>query len=205
MIDALVSGFDNALRTLSGLHLGRRPSPASFPENDMSAEERQHAAALMRVNHCGEVCAQALYRAQSAFSKSHRVSLALSESAREEEDHLNWTASRISELQGTRSALDPLWYLGAYTIGVLAAKSGDAGNLGFLRETERQVVKHLTGHLEDLPLGDERSRQVVRQMIEDEAAHAELAADLGGGDLPLPLRALMQASARVMTTVAYRF
>jgi ubiquinone biosynthesis monooxygenase Coq7 len=203
-MDALINGFDKALRTLSGLHSGRRPSPASFPEGCLDQQERHHAAALMRVNHSGEVCAQALYRAQSTFSKSHDVSLALGESAREEEDHLNWTASRLSELQGRRSALDPLWYLGAYAIGALAAKSGDAGNLGFLEETERQVVNHLVTHLERLPASDERSRQVVRQMIEDEAAHAELASDLGAADLPPALCFLMRLSAKVMTTVAYR-
>lgn len=203
-MDALIGSVDSVLRTLFGVHAGRRLSPARSPESELDQDARRHAAALMRVNHSGEVCAQALYRAQAAWAASEAVSSALSQSAREEEDHLRWTADRIVELQGRRSALDPVWYLGAYVIGVLAAKSGESGNLGFLKETERQVVRHLTGHLEKLPASDERSRQIVRQMIEDEASHAELAASLGGADLPSSLRLLMQLSAKVMTAASYR-
>lgn len=203
-MDALILGFDRALRTIAGLHRAKRPSPATSPDCIASDEDRRHAAALMRVNHSGEICAQALYQAQAAFSDATDTRQALLHSAYEEVDHLSWTADRLSELGGRRSLLDPLWYAGAFGIGIVAAKSGNAVNLGFLKETERQVVQHLNRHLDALPLSDERSREVLRQMCADEASHADLAGQLGGADLPPPIGVLMRLSSRVMTTVAYR-
>lgn len=202
-MDRMIVGFDRALRTLFGVFQATRPTPA-ISVDQVNGPDRAHAAALMRVNHSGEVCAQALYQAQAAFSVSPDVSESLGQSAEEEVDHLRWTADRIAELGGRRSLLDPVWYAGAFAIGILAAKSGDSGNLGFLKETERQVVQHLIGHLESLPDVDERSREILRQMTVDEASHANLAEQMGGGDLPAPVITLMRLSAKVMTTVAYR-
>ena len=192
------------LRTVTGAHSAQRPSPAVSPDQVSVGGDRRHAAALMRVNHSGEICAQALYQAQSMFSESAKTREALQHSAKEERDHLRWTADRVAELGGRRSVFDPLWYMGAFSIGAIAAKLGDAENLGFLKETERQVVQHLARHLEVLPSSDGRSREVLRQMCADEAAHAELAGDLGGVDLPPPIVGLMRISAKVMTTIAYR-
>lgn len=203
-MDALILGFDSALRTLSGAVRPARPSPAASADGVSGAADRRHSAALMRVNHSGEVCAQALYQAQAALSSNDKTRRALLRSAEEESDHLGWTADRIAELGGRRSALDPLWYLGAFGVGVIASAVGEAGNLGFLQETERQVVQHLTRHLDLLPMSDERSREVLRQMCEDEASHAELAGELGAADLPPPVVALMRVSAKIMTSVAYR-
>lgn len=203
-MDALILGFDRALRTIAGLHRAKRPSPATSLDCIASDEDRRHAAALMRVNHSGEICAQALYQAQAAFSDATDTRQALLHSADEEVDHLSWTADRLSELGGRRSLLDPLWYAGAFGIGIVAAKSGNAVNLGFLKETERQVVQHLNRHLDALPLSDERSREVLRQMCADEASHADLAGQLGGADLPSPIGVLMRLSSGIMTTVAYR-
>lgn len=203
-MDALILGFDRALRTISGLYRAGRPSPAVSPDGIGSDADRRHAAALMRVNHSGEICAQALYQAQAAFSRAADTRQTLLHSSDEELDHLRWTADRLLELGGRRSLLDPLWYAGAFGIGIVAARAGNAVNLGFLKETERQVVQHLNRHLDALPLSDERSREVVRQMCADEASHAELAGQLGGADLPPPIRFLMRLSAKVLTTVAYR-
>lgn len=203
-MDALIVGFDQALRTISGLYRAGRPSPALSPECIESDADRRHAAALMRVNHSGEVCAQALYQAQAAFSRATDARQALLHSSDEELDHLRWTADRLVELGGRRSLLDPLWYAGAFGIGIVAARAGNAVNLGFLKETERQVVQHLNRHLDALPSSDERSREVLRQMCADEASHAELAGQLGGADLPPPIKLLMRLSAKLMTTVAYR-
>lgn len=203
-MDALIVGFDRALRTLSGVFPVGRPSPAKSPEGVQSESDRRLAVALMRVNHSGEVCAQALYQAQAAFSVSASTRLALKRSAEEEFDHLRWTADRLLELGGRRSLFDPFWYVGAFGIGGMAAGFGDAANLGFLKETERQVVQHLNRHLDRLPVADERSREVLRQMSVDESAHADLAGGLGGADLPLAVAVLMRLSARVMTTLAYR-
>jgi ubiquinone biosynthesis monooxygenase Coq7 len=203
-MDALILGFDRALRTISGVYRAGRPSPAISPDCIESDADRRRAAALMRVNHSGEVCAQALYQAQAAFSRSADTRQALRHSSDEELDHLSWTADRLAELGGRQSLLDPLWYAGAFGIGIVAARAGNAVNLGFLKETERQVVQHLNRHLGALPLPDERSREVLRQMCADEASHAELAGQLGGAELPPPIRFLMRLSARVLTTVAYR-
>lgn len=204
-MDALIIGIDRALRTLLGGGAGRRPNPAASAEGVCNASDRRHAAALMRVNHSGEVCAQALYQAQAAFSRSEASRNALLRSAEEELDHLWWTERRIAELGGRRSALDPLWYAGAFGIGALAAACGEAVNLGFLQETERQVTQHLTRHLALFPPSDERSREIVRQMRADEASHAELAGGMGAAELPPVVVLAMRTSARLMTTLAYRF
>lgn len=202
-VDTLICGVDRALRTLSGVHRSARPSPAQATDQVSEPAGRALSGALMRVNHSGEICAQALYQAQSTFARSPELVKALQCAALEEEDHLRWTADRLSELGARRSVLDPIWYLGAFAIGALAAKAGDAESLGFLKETERQVVAHLAGHLERLPVSDERSRQVLRQMCSDEASHADLAVALGGVELPPLLKGVMKASAKVMTVGAY--
>jgi 3-demethoxyubiquinol 3-hydroxylase len=202
-MDALIAAFDRALRTVSGVYRSTRPSPAAAADSVELPSDLERSAALMRVNHSGEVCAQALYQAQAMFSGTESVRAELRKSAAEEEDHLRWTHDRLIELGGRRSILDPIWYAGAFGIGVLAAKSGDATNMGFLMETERQVVAHLSTHLEKMPLIDERSRQVLRQMISDEAAHAELASAMGGAELSPATVAMMRLSAKTMTSVAY--
>ena len=203
-VDSLIGVFDQALRTLSGCVRSSRPSPALAPEGVSDPRQIRHVVALMRVNHSGEVCAQALYQAQSLFSKSPRLAQVLRAAAEEEGDHLKWTADRIEELGGRRSLLDPVWYVGAFAVGALAAKSGDARNLGFLQETERQVVAHLRRHLDRLPECDERTRQVLQQMALDEGDHADLAKRMGAESLPLFARGVMKVSASVMTATAYR-
>ena len=170
----------------------------------MDDSERGHAAALMRVNHVGEVCAQALYQGQALTARDPGTRAALEQAAREEEDHLAWSAERIRELGGRPSLLNPLWYAGAFAIGAAAGVLGDKWNLAFLAETERQVEEHLAGHLEALPQDDRRTRAVVEAMRADEARHRAAAVDLGAGELPAPLRRAMRLASRVMTSVAYR-
>lgn len=204
MIDQLIIGFDRALRTVFANAHTVRPVPGeSRPEAEMSEEERRHAAALMRVNHCGEICAQALYQGQALMSDSEDIKKALAGAAQEETEHLAWTERRIAELGGRKSLLNPLWYGGSLAIGMLAARFGDRANLGFLAETERQVEAHLASHLTRLPEQDLRSRDIVEQMKVDEVAHAETALQLGGVELPAPVKAAMKASSRLMTGVAY--
>jgi ubiquinone biosynthesis monooxygenase Coq7 len=211
MTEAALSGtdrwileFDRALRTLAGVAISRRDSPTeNIEEAPLSQEDRSHAAALMRVNHCGEVCAQALYQGQSLASANDELKRTLAEAAREEEDHLAWTEQRIKELGGRRSVLNPLWYLGSLALGVAAGKLGDDWNLGFLKETEHQVERHLQGHLERLNPADMRTRTLIEAMSSDEAGHARTAATLGARDLPFPARGAMRAAAKVMTTVSY--
>ncbi|MDD3329315.1 MAG: 2-polyprenyl-3-methyl-6-methoxy-1,4-benzoquinone monooxygenase [Zoogloea sp.] len=204
MIDQLIIGFDRALRTVFANAHTVRPVPGeSRPEAEMSEEERRHAAALMRVNHCGEICAQALYQGQALMSDNEGIKKALAGAAQEETEHLAWTERRIAELGGRKSLLNPLWYGGSLAIGMLAARFGDRANLGFLAETERQVEAHLKSHLTRLPEQDLRSRDIVEQMKVDEVAHAETALQLGGVELPAPVKAAMKASSRLMTGVAY--
>ena len=204
MIDQLIIGVDRALRTVFANAHTVRPVPGeSRPEAEMSEEERRHAAALMRVNHCGEICAQALYQGQALMSDNEGIKKALAGAAQEETEHLAWTERRIAELGGRKSLLNPLWYGGSLAIGMLAARFGDRANLGFLAETERQVEAHLKGHLTRLPEQDLRSRDIVEQMKVDEVAHAETALQLGGVELPAPVKAAMKASSKVMTGVAY--
>jgi ubiquinone biosynthesis monooxygenase Coq7 len=205
MIDQLIIGFDRALRTLAGHPTSARPVPgATLPEAALSDTERRHAAGLMRVNHTGEVCAQALYAAQALVSRDPAIAADFSRAAREEEEHLAWTQARLTELNDRTSLLNPLWYAGSFAIGVAAGLAGDHVNLGFVVETERQVEDHLSGHLEQLPAGDQKSRAIVEQMKDDEARHGAMAEAAGAAPLPFPVRRLMRVAADVMRAVAYR-
>ena len=208
-VDQVLSLADRALRTLGGQPTTTRPYPADavFDAADaapMSEAECAEAAALMRVNHVGEVCAQALYEAQTLGTPDARLRETFMQAAREEADHLAWTQRRIEDLGGRRSLLNPLWYAGAFGIGLLAARLGDRISLGFMAETEKQVEQHLQGHLDRLPAADTASRVVIEQMKADETAHALTAEQLGGVDLPWPARVAMRAAARVMTATAHR-
>jgi ubiquinone biosynthesis monooxygenase Coq7 len=205
VIDRAISEFDRALRSLAGVGQAVRPSPASdIGETPLSDAERTHAAALMRVNHVGEICAQALYQGQALTARDEHTRRELEQAAREEQDHLAWSAERIAELDGRPSLLNPLWYAGAFAMGAAAGAFGDRWNLAFLAETERQVEEHLSGHLEKLPANDQRTRGVVAAMRSEEAKHRETALRLGAAELPAPVRLAMRAAARIMTTVAYR-
>lgn len=204
-IDDLVLEIDRCLRTLAAPARSRRPVPGdALPEASLGEAERRHALGLMRVNHSGEVCAQALYQGQALTSRRSEVRDALQQAADEEVEHLAWTEQRIRELGGRGSLLNPVWYMGALSLGVLAGVVGDKWNLGFLAETERQVESHLDGHLQCLPVEDVRSREIVEQMRVDERGHAEMAVRYGAEELPLPVRLGMKAMARVMTGLAYR-
>lgn len=203
-VDALISGFDKILRAVAGVTAGSRPNPgAKVQTADLRDEERRHSAGLMRVNHVGEVCAQALYDSQARFARTEALRRQFREAGREEEDHLAWTAERLQELGSRTSLLNPLWYVGAYVTGALAAKAGDARSLGFVVETERQVEAHLASHLKSLPEHDYKSRAIVEQMRQDEVAHGASAQNLGAEAMPAPVRAAMRAMAKVMTTTAY--
>lgn len=204
MFDQAIIEFDKALRTVFAPAPTARARPgAQLPEAELTAEERRHAAALMRVNHVGEVCAQALYQGQALTSRDPATRQALVQAAWEETEHLNWTEKRIEELGGRKSLLNPLWYLGSLAMGVAAGKFGDKWNLGFLAETERQVGAHLSDHLQRLPAADQRSRAVLEQMAADEAEHAATAVHLGAAELPAPVKAAMKMSSRIMTGSAY--
>lgn len=202
-IDRLLSACDQALRTLAGSVPASRPVPAPADEAQLSPEQKREAAALMRVNHVGEICAQALYSAQALTSADPKLQRQFDEAAREEYDHLAWTRQRIDELGGRVSLLNPAWYAGAFAIGLVAGRFGDGASLGFLVETERQVESHLAGHLEKLPIEDRRSRGIVEVMAADEARHAQNALDAGGLTLPLPARLAMKVAAKVMTATAH--
>ncbi len=205
MLDPLVIGFDRALRTLAGLATTQRPVPgAGIATAELSPGEARHAAGLMRVNHTGEVCAQALYSAQALVARDASVKRQFAQAAREEEEHLAWTQARLAELDDRTSLLNPLWYAGALAIGVAAGLASDRINLGFVVETERQVEEHLTTHMDRLPAADARSRAIVEQMRDDEARHGAMAMAAGAADLPFPIRLMMRAAADVMRTVAYR-
>jgi len=204
-VDRLILEFDRALRAVAGVVQASRPSPAKqVPEDPVHEDQRAHAAALMRVNHVGEVCAQALYQGQALTARQPAAREALERAAREEEDHLAWSAERIRELGGRPSLLNPLWYAGSFAIGAVAGALGDKWNLAFLAETERQVEEHLSGHLESLPQDDRRTRAVVEAMRADEARHRASAVELGAAELPEPVRRAMRLASKVMTTVAYR-
>lgn len=204
-LDPLIAEVDRALRVLSGAATAARPYPATAaePAPPLSEQEKRHAAGLMRVNHVGEVCAQALYRGQAAACSDASVSKLLHQAAADEVDHLAWCARRLDELGSRPSLLNPLWYAGSFALGALASRAGTARNLGFMAETERQVEAHLDGHLRSLPDADERSRQIVGQMKADEAQHRSTAEQAGGVPLPAPVRGAMRAMSRVMTSTAY--
>ncbi|MGE5027524.1 MAG: 2-polyprenyl-3-methyl-6-methoxy-1,4-benzoquinone monooxygenase [Betaproteobacteria bacterium] len=202
-LDDLIVQFDKGLRTLFTPARTSRPLPGrNLAEPEMSAEEKRLAAAMMRVNHSGEICAQALYQGQALTARGPEVQQALKKAADEENEHLNWCESRISELGGRKSLLNPAWYAGSLAVGALAGAMGDKWNLGFLAETERQVVRHLEGHLQRLPAKDEKSHEILEQMKQDEARHATTALEHGGADLPAPVRLAMKLSARMMTGTA---
>jgi ubiquinone biosynthesis monooxygenase Coq7 len=204
-LDQLIAGFDLALRTVTGVHREARPSPAeSIPEGELDAAQRAHAAALMRINHVGEVCAQALYQGQALTARNAHTQRALERAAREEEDHLAWSADRVHELGGRLSLLNPLWYAGSLALGVATGALGDRWNLAFLAETEQQVEDHLTGHLVQLSPADGRTRAIVEQMRVEEAAHRAMARSLGAAELPTPAKEAMRLMARAMTALAYR-
>jgi 3-demethoxyubiquinol 3-hydroxylase len=205
MLDMLIIGFDRALRTLSGTATPARPVPgAKLPETVLEPHERQQAAGLMRVNHTGEVCAQALYSAQALVARDPEIRARYDRAAREEEDHLAWTQTRLAEMGDRPSLLNPLWYAGSFAIGLVAGIAGDRANLGFVVETERQVEEHLTSHMDRLPQNDAKSRAIVEQMRDDETRHGTMALEAGALPLPYPVRRAMRAAADVMRAVAYR-
>jgi len=202
--DSLIGEFDRALRAVAGVAEAARPSPSSgIAEAELSPAEREHAAALMRVNHVGEVCAQALYQGQALTARDPNARAKLEQASREEQDHLAWSAERIHELGGRPSLLNPLWYAGSLAIGALAGAMGDRWNLAFLAETERQVEEHLSGHLQALPTSDRRTRAVVEAMRDDEARHRATAISLGAAEMPDPARQAMRVASKLMTSVAY--
>ncbi|WP_137937997.1 2-polyprenyl-3-methyl-6-methoxy-1,4-benzoquinone monooxygenase [Chitinivorax sp. B] len=203
-LDQLIVQFDKGLRTLLAPAHSIRDYPDEQVEDALlTDEEKRQAAALMRVNHVGEVCAQALYQGQALTARDPETRKALEHAAWEETEHLAWTERRIADLGGRKSLLNPVWYTGSLTIGVLAGLIGDKWNLGFLAETERQVCKHLDSHLSKLPVTDAKSRAILVQMRDDEAQHAATAVQYGAADLPLPVRGLMKLSSKVMTGTAY--
>lgn len=203
--DLFIVEFDRALRTIFAPARTQRLTPAAqFLPSELSPSEKKHVIGLMRVNHCGEICAQALYQGQALTSRDPAIRDALLSAADEENDHLAWTEQRIAQLGGRKSLLNPVWYLGSLALGVFAGKLGDCWSLGFLAETERQVEAHLEGHLRELPEQDHKSRAVVDQMRRDEIGHAETALRLGAVELPMAAKAAMKLSAKLMTKAVYR-
>jgi len=205
LIDRLIQEFDRGLRTVAAANVAARPNPAgASPESVTDPVARRHAAGLMRVNHAGEIAAQALYHGQALTARNETVRRSLLEAARDETDHLAWCEQRVRELDSRTSLLAPVWYAGSFAIGALAGLAGDRTSLGFVAETESQVIEHLESHLHELPPDDERSRRIVEQMQADEARHGAEARSAGGRDLPRPVRDLMRGTARIMTRTAYR-
>lgn len=206
-LDRFLAGVGRALATLTDASPSSRPMPVSAGamgyDEPSDALQRRLSGALMRVNHVGEICAQALYEGQAAVTADPALEREFRTAAREEGDHLAWTRERLRELDARPSLLNPLWYTGAFALGLVAARAGDRISLGFMAETERQVEAHLASHLDRLPASDERSRAIVAAMQADEARHAESARRLGGVELPGPVRGLMRAAAKVMTTTAH--
>jgi ubiquinone biosynthesis monooxygenase Coq7 len=203
LADRVISSLDEALRTLAGAHRASRPYPAAdIPETVVDPAEKGRIASLMRVNHAGEIAAQALYQGQALVAADPAIRASLLAAGREETDHLAWCATRIHELGGRRSLLDPVWYAGSFAIGAMAGLAGDRTSLGFVAETERQVGEHLEGHLQQLPQGDARTRAIIQQMSSDEARHGHDAMLAGGAVLPTLVRAMMKYTARIMTRTA---
>jgi ubiquinone biosynthesis monooxygenase Coq7 len=205
-IDGFIIEFDRALRSIVGATPMRRPVPDSsaMSETELSAEEKKHAAGLMRVNHVGEVCAQALYQSQKLHAKSDDLKNKLEHAAIEEEDHLAWCERRLEELDSRPSLLNPVWYAGSFVLGSIAGLAGDKISLGFVAETEKQVEHHLDDHLKELPSNDHRSRAIVAQMRADEIAHGKMAIHEGGVELPSAIQSVMKTMAKIMTVTAYR-
>lgn len=203
-VDRLIVEFDKGLRTLFSQAHSVRPYPdAQLVDAPLAESEKKHAAALMRVNHTGEICAQALYQGQALTARDPAVQQKLQQAAQEETEHLAWTAHRVHELGGHLSVFNPLWYSGSLAMGAMAGLLGDRWNLGFLAETEHQVGQHLQSHLDKLPAQDEKSRAIVAQMYVDETAHADMAVELGGAPLPQPVRWAMQLNGKLMTNTVY--
>lgn len=204
-VDLCLSQLNQAMEVASGASLSPyRPNPATdHPHTELSAAEQRHVAGLMRINHAGEICAQALYAGQAITARSPQVQRAMEQAALEEIDHLSWCAERLTELGEQTSLLGPLWYAGSFTLGCLAGASGDQWNLGFLQETERQVEAHLEDHLQQLPEQDARSKAILEQMKIDEAQHADMAATAGAAQLPEPVPKLMQMTANIMKRIVY--
>lgn len=203
-MDRVLGAVDGALRTLFSPHRATRACPVvASDETHLNEAERKHAAALMRVNHSGEICAQALYTAQGLATRNAALRKHLEKAAQEEMDHLAWTQARVQELGSRTSLLDPLWYAGAFAIGFVAGRLGDPVSLGFVVETERQVEAHLQGHMDRLPAGDHASRAIVAQMKEDEVNHARNAQQAGAIELPTPAKLMMKMAGKVMTTTAH--
>ncbi|MFM9971067.1 MAG: 2-polyprenyl-3-methyl-6-methoxy-1,4-benzoquinone monooxygenase [Burkholderiales bacterium] len=205
LIDHLICEFDRGLRTLFATPHAMRTSPAAaVDEGELSVDARKFSAALMRVNHSGEVCAQALYQGQAITTRNVELREALSRAAQEEIDHLAWSHERIVELGGNTSMLNPLWYAGSLATGMLAGSFGDGWNLGFLAETETQVEQHLQGHMQRLDSHDHKTQAVIDAMQRDEAGHAQHARELGAKELPPPIKAAMRCAARLMTGTSFR-
>jgi ubiquinone biosynthesis monooxygenase Coq7 len=205
-VDRFLAEVEHALRTAvaSSAHAARRPNPAAaLPAAELSDAERVQAGRLMRVNHAGEIAAQALYQGQAFMAKSSEARAAMDQSAAEEVDHLAWCEQRLKELDTPASKLDPLWYIGSFALGAMAGLAGDRMSLGFVGETERQVVEHLEGHLKRLPEKDQQSRVILEQMVEDEAQHGAKAQRAGGMPMPAPVRLFMKLTSKVMTETAY--
>lgn len=205
-LDQLLMQFDQALRTVGGrpATTGREHPAAGTPESDLSDSEKRHVAGLMRINHSGEVAAQALYQGQALTARLPEVRAAMEHAAAEENDHLDWCENRLHELDDRTSLLKPFWYAGSFAIGAVAGAIGDKWSLGFVAETERQVVRHLDKHLEELPPQDQRSRRILEQMRTDEGHHATTAVEAGGAELPAPIKALMSLTSKLMTRTAYK-
>lgn len=208
MFDSVLAEFDVALQVLGGGVTASRPNPAGVlrvgEDADLDEAARRHAAGLMRVNHVGEVCAQALYRGQAAASRDQSQAQFFLDAAAEEVDHLGWCSQRLRELDSRPSLLNPLWYAGSFALGMLASRAGPARSLGFMAETEHQVEAHLESHLTDLPAADKRSREIVEKMKQDEAKHRISAQDRGAEAVPKPIRTIMRLMAKVMTGSAYK-
>lgn len=204
-IDQFITSFDNAVRTLHGVYNDSRPNPAAdIPAAELSDTERKHVAGLMRVDHVGEICAQALYQGQAFTARDEQTRQHMLEAADEEADHLAWCKQRLEELDSHTSLLNPIWYAGSFCIGAAVGIAGNGWNLGFVVETEKQVEAHLDEHLEELPVQDERSKVILQQMKADEIRHADNAQHAGGRALPEPVKQTMRAVSRIMTTAAYR-
>ncbi len=204
-VDQFFSVADNALRTLAGGYqtTARANPAATITKPNLTDQQKKHTAGLMRINHCGEVCAQALYQGQALTAKLPEVRVSMELAAKEENDHLDWCEQRLKDLDASPSLFNPLWYIGSFSIGAIAGLAGDRWSLGFVAETEHQVVAHLTHHLEQLPPDDERSKVILEQMREDELHHATAAIAAGGAELPQPIKSLMGAMSKVMTRTVY--
>jgi 3-demethoxyubiquinol 3-hydroxylase len=205
-IDAVLNEVEKAMRTLAAKPVAQRPNPASksLPVSQLSEIDKEHVIGLMRVNHVGEICAQALYQAQSLASTNPEKKALFDHAAREESDHLAWTQERLDQLGAKPSLLNPLWYGGAFALGLVAGALGDKVSLGFMAETEKQVEKHLNDHLARLPAGDQQSRAILEQMRQDEIEHGQTAVLQGAHNLPVPVKLAMTAMSKVMTTLAQK-